>query len=123
MRRMNGKKVAAVKRVGEVELLLFALDLALEFVAALWVEVEEVRLVVEVGEDEMDLVEAYGKYGDSKSGNGLVLGFVGVGAGNGSVNVNGPSISSCLSLKGVSKEGSCGGPVDSAAIFTAGRGR
>ncbi len=110
---MNGRKVVAVRRVWEVELLLFAVDLVLGLkfvVVAFGMEVGEVEV------ETVDLVDAYGKYGDNRSGNNeLVFGFVGVGAGNGNVNVNGPSISICLLWKGVSEDG----PGDSATIFTA----
>jgi len=86
VRRMNGRKVVAVRRVWEVELSLFALDLALRFVVAFGMEVEEVGFMVEVGQDEtVDLVETYGKYGDNRSGNGLVFWLVGAGAGRGNV--------------------------------------
>ena len=78
--------------------MLFGLVLALEFKFVVVAFGIEVRLMVKVG--AVDLVEAYGNYGDNKSGNGLVFGFVGVGVGNGNVNVNGPSISICLLWKG-----------------------
>src|SRR6266545_2160210 len=77
VRRMNGRKVVAVRRVWEVELLLFAVDLVLGLkfvVVAFGMEVGEVEV------ETVDLVDAYGKYGDNRSGNNeLVFGFVGVG--------------------------------------------
>jgi len=121
VRRMNGRKVVAVRRGWEVELSLFALDLALGFVVAFGMEVEEVGFILEVGKDEtVDLVETYGKYGDNRSSNGLVFWFVGVGAGRGNVKVNGPSISSCLLSKGVTEGGDCDIIVDSVSAGRAG---
>ena len=121
MRRMNGRKVVAVRRGWEVELSLFALDLALGFVVAFGMVIEEVGFILEVGKDEtVDLVETYGKYGDNRSGNGLVFWFVGVGAGRGIVKVNGPSISSCLLSKGVTEGGDCDVLVDSVSAGRAG---
>lgn len=65
-----------------------ALDLALEFlVVAFRMEVDEDGFMAEVGNDETaDLVVAYRKYRDSRSGNGLEFVFVGVGAGSGNVD-------------------------------------
>ena len=111
--------MVAVRRVCEVELLLLLFALAFKFVVvAFGMDVED-GLMVEV--ETMDLVEAYGKYGDNKSGNGLVFGFVEVGAGNGNVKVNGPSISICLLWKGVFEHGGCDGLVNSGTTFTAAR--